>query len=141
MYLIDTNIWLERLLDQELSNEIYKFFNAVPSSNLFISEFALYSIGISLCHLERYELLKQFLRETFLESDVRVIRLDINNFIEMTRIMESYNLDFDDAYQYFAAEKRDLIIISLDRDFDRTPRGRKTPSEILNSLKNLEQKD
>ena len=40
-------------------------------------------------------------------------------------------LDFDDAYHYAAAEKHNLIIVSFDRDFDRTERGRQIPAEVL----------
>jgi len=36
-------------------------------------------------------------------------------------------LSFDDAYQYVAAEKFGYILISLDSDFDRTPKGRRLP--------------
>jgi hypothetical protein len=43
---------------------------------------------------------------------------------------QKFNLDFDDAYQYVAAEKNDLSIVSFDSDFDRTERERKTPAEI-----------
>lgn len=39
-----------------------------------------------------------------------------------------------DAYQYTAAEKYGLTLVSLDGDFDRTERGRKTPAEVLESL-------
>jgi predicted nucleic acid-binding protein len=46
---------------------------------------------------------------------------------------EELGLDFDDAYQYVAAEKRDLTLVSFDSDFDRTRRGRKTPGEVLDS--------
>lgn len=42
-----------------------------------------------------------------------------------------YGLDFDDAYQYAVAEKHNLTLVSFDKDFDRTERGRKTPAEIL----------
>jgi predicted nucleic acid-binding protein len=45
-------------------------------------------------------------------------------------MMEQFNIDFDNAYQYRAAEKYDLTIVSFDSDFDRTTRGRKTPVEI-----------
>lgn len=48
---------------------------------------------------------------------------------------QRFTLDFDDAYQYTAAEKYDLQIISFDTDFDRTERGRKTPQQILETLK------
>jgi len=44
---------------------------------------------------------------------------------------EKFRLDFDDAYQYVAAEEQGLILVSFDADFDRTTRGRKTPAAIL----------
>ena len=44
--------------------------------------------------------------------------------------MQRFNLDFDDAYQYVAAEKFNLEIVSFDSDFDRTERGRKTPDQV-----------
>ncbi|EEP61165.1 putative PilT protein domain protein [Sulfurihydrogenibium yellowstonense SS-5] len=43
MYLIDTNIWLELLLEQERSKECKIFFEKIDSKLLFISEFSLYS--------------------------------------------------------------------------------------------------
>jgi predicted nucleic acid-binding protein len=52
----------------------------------------------------------------------------------IVRNAQRFNLDFDDAYQYTAAEKYDIQIVSFDTDFDKTPRGRMTPREILNTL-------
>jgi predicted nucleic acid-binding protein len=52
----------------------------------------------------------------------------------MSRLIEvssQFNLDFDDAYQYVAAELRGLVIVSFDGDFDRTLLGRKTPAQVL----------
>jgi predicted nucleic acid-binding protein len=43
----------------------------------------------------------------------------------------TYGLDFDDAYQYVAAELHGLKLVSLDADFDRTPNGRLTPAAAL----------
>ena len=40
-------------------------------------------------------------------------------------------MDFDDAYQYAVAEKRGLVLVSFDSDFDRTERKRKVPAELL----------
>jgi predicted nucleic acid-binding protein len=48
-------------------------------------------------------------------------------------IMAQYRLDFDDGYQYVVAEQENVIIVSFDSDFDRTPRGRQTPVQILSS--------
>jgi len=52
----------------------------------------------------------------------------------MAAVAESarrFGFDFDDAYQYVAAEKHNLILVSFDADFDRTKRGRRTPADIL----------
>ena len=43
------------------------------------------------------------------------------------QVSRRFGLGFDDAYQYVAAERCGLTIVSFDRDFDRTERGRKTP--------------
>ena len=45
--------------------------------------------------------------------------------------MYQFRLDFDDAYQYVAAEKYGLTLVSFDADFDRTKPGRKTTDEVL----------
>ena len=44
--------------------------------------------------------------------------------------MQQFSLDFDDAYQYVAAEKYGLTIVSFDNDFDRTERGRETSDRL-----------
>lgn len=40
-------------------------------------------------------------------------------------------LDLDDAYQYGAALRYQLTLVSMDAHFDRTPLGRKTPAEVV----------
>jgi predicted nucleic acid-binding protein len=40
----------------------------------------------------------------------------------------------DDAYQYVAAEKYNLTLVSLDSDFDRTERGRQTLAQIASAI-------
>lgn len=43
---------------------------------------------------------------------------------------QKFSLDFDDAYQYAVALKYNLTIVSFDKDFDRTEKGKKIPSDI-----------
>ena len=50
-------------------------------------------------------------------------------------VMDQFGLDFDDAYQYVAAERDSVGIISLDRHFDQTDRGRQTPAQVLATLR------
>lgn len=55
MFLIDTNVWLELLLEQTQAEEVRQFFQRVEASLLAISEFSLYSIGIILTRLKKDE--------------------------------------------------------------------------------------
>lgn len=75
MYLVDTNIWLELLLDQERAEEVRKFLEKVHPSALHISQFTLYSIGIILLKLKKPELFLSFVEDTLLDG-VRVIGLN-----------------------------------------------------------------
>ncbi len=131
MYLVDTNIWLERLLDQEQSEVIGRFLEQVPSDQLAITDFALHSIGLILCRLGRLDVFRLFVQEVFIDGAVTVIHPEPTDLPGVLEVMERFNLDFDDAYQYIAAEKHALTLVSLDADFDRTPAGRKTPQQIV----------
>jgi len=130
VYLLDTNIWLERFLDQARAEDVSHFLDRIPSERLFITDFAFHSIGIVMVKLDRKDALLRFVQDAFLDGDVGLIRLEPDDIQPMVRIIEQFNLDFDDAYQYSAAEKYNLTIVSFDSDFDPTPRGRKTPAEI-----------
>ena len=131
MYLVDTNIWLERLLEQERSEEVAKFLNSIPTEKLFITDFSFHSISIVLTKFKKFEILTKFVLDLFIEGRVFLISLAPEDILKVVQVMEKFKLDFDDAYQYVAADKYDLIIVSFDTDFDTTEKGRKTPKEIL----------
>jgi len=131
MYLVDTNVWLERLLDQTRSEEVGQFIDYTPSEKLFITDFAFHSIGVVMNRLNRIDGLLRFVQDTFMDGAVALIHLEPEDTQGLARMIEQFNLDFDDAYQYAAAEKYNLTIVSFDSDFDRTDRGRKTPEEVV----------
>lgn len=131
MYLIDTNVWLERLLNQERSEEVHQFLDRISSENLYITDFAFHSIGVILSTLKETKALVRFARDIFIEGAVNFIRLEPEDTESLVNIINQFNLDFDDAYQYVSAEKHNLTIVSFDPDFDRTKRGRKTPAQVL----------
>ena len=134
MFLVDTNVWLERLLDQESSEEVARFLDVTPSEHLFITDFAFHSIALVLYKLGRTEALKRFVQDAFVDGAVTLIHLKPEDMDRIIHVVQRFNLDFDDAYQYAAAERYDLIIISFDSDFDRTKRGRMTPAEVLSKM-------
>ncbi len=131
MYLVDTNVWLERLLDQIRSEEAGLFLDHLPSERLFVTDFALHSIGVVLSRLNHTDVLLRFVQDAFADGAVGLIHLDPGDTERLVYAIERFDLDFDDAYQYAAAEKYGLTIVSFDTDFDRTERGRKTPAEVL----------
>ena len=131
VYLVDTNVWLERLLDQERSEEVGRFLDQIPPAQYCLTEFAFHSIGITLIRLAKKDLLLKFVRDTISDQTVVLVRLGPEDIERVVAATERFKLDFDDAYQYVAAEKHDLTLVSLDADFDRTDRGRKTPADVL----------
>ena len=60
-----------------------------------------------------------------------MVRLEKEDLPSVGRFAETTGFTFDDAYQYVAAEKHNLTLVSFDADFDRTERGRKTPADVL----------
>jgi len=131
MYLIDTNVWLERLLDQVRSEEVGHFLDHTPSERLFITDFAFHSIGVVMSRLNQVEALLRFVKDAFIDGAVGLIHLEPGDTERLVRAIEQFDLDFDGAYQYVAAEKHNLALVSFDSDFDHTERGRKTPAGVL----------
>ncbi len=130
MYLVDTNVWLERILDQAKSEEVGEFLDRTPAERLFITDFAFHSIGVILAKLNRRGAFLTFVKDVFLDGNVTLVRLGPDEMSAVVRVIEQFQLDFDDAYHYAVAEKYDLAIVSFDKDFERTRLGRKAPSEI-----------
>jgi predicted nucleic acid-binding protein len=131
MYLVDTNVWLERFLEQAQSEQVRDFLDRVSSDELYLTDFALHSIGVVLTRLGKPKVFVQFVRDTLLDGAVSLVGLNADDMEEVVAIMERHRLDFDDAYQYKAAEKFGLVLVSFDSDLDRTPLGRRTPAQVL----------
>ena len=134
MYLVDTNVWLTALLTLEKADEARRFLRSVPAEQISITEFSLYSIGIVLTRLKKPKLFEDFISDTLEESAAGSIRLDLVDLKRILQIQRQSPLDFDDAYQYVAAQKHNLVLVSYDHDFDRVKPGRKTPGELLIDL-------
>ena len=131
MYLVDTNIWLERLLDQERSAEVGQFLAQTSTDQLLMTDFTLHSIGVILDRLGQRAVLLRFVDDVFVQGEVVLVSVRPAAMHRLVSVIEQFNLDFDDAYQYVAAEQADAVIVSFDGDFDRTDRGRQTPADIL----------
>jgi predicted nucleic acid-binding protein len=131
MYLLDTNIILELLLDQDNADEVERFLRSTPPEQLYLSEFALYSLGIILLRSKEYDTFLRAVEDLLTIGGLQLVRLGVSDMPELVRAAQAFNLDFDDAYQYAIAERYDLTLVSFDVDFDRTERQRQTPGDVL----------
>lgn len=131
--LLDANIALEIIFDQEKAQEAKALLARAEEHRFFISNYAFHTIGTILFGKKQQDGFGEFVKDFIVGSGVEVTALFQDDTDAVIKVSKEYNLDFDDAYQYVVAEKNNLILVSFDKDFDRTKRGRKTPSQILQS--------
>jgi len=116
VYLFDTNIFLEILLSQNNSNKCKKVLNS-NLGNIYISDFSLHSIGVILFRNNLDEVFNSFILDII--PNIEIISLSNESYGKLSIIKEKFNLDFDDAYQYFIAKEQGLSVFTMDKDFIR----------------------
>ena len=115
MYLIDTNIFLEILLNDPRSGQCETFLND-NIGNLHISDFSFHSIGVVLYRKNKPGLFSLFIRDVIPYIKIETIPVDYYFLLESGH--STYNLDFDDAFQYGTAKFHGLILKTLDHHFN-----------------------
>ena len=100
MYLLDTNIWLELLLDQERADEVHTFLEAIPVSRILITDFTLHSIGVVCNRYKRPQVFKDFLQDIVANGQISLSVIPIDELSTVVDATIELGLDFDDAYQY-----------------------------------------
>jgi uncharacterized protein len=125
--LVDTNVFLELLLESK-AKEARDFPKRTNEHQLFVSNYALHSIGLILLRRKQAETFHHFLSDA--QTGMTMVSLALEELEGVIDVAANFNLDFGDTYQYGTAEKFDLTIVSLDSDFDRTDRGRRTPAAV-----------
>lgn len=98
MYLIDTNIFLEILLDQEKSDECQKLLESISEREavFYVSSFTIHSIQVILERNKLYEPLIDFLQE-IQTIGLKRFDTDTGEELEAIKLARNLNLDFDDA--------------------------------------------
>jgi predicted nucleic acid-binding protein len=105
----------------------------ISTDQLLMSDFTLHSIGIILDRVGQRVVLLQFVDDVFVRGRVNLFSVQPEELHRVVTAMDRFSLDFDDAYQYIAAELFNAVTVSFDGDFDRTERGRQTPADILSA--------
>lgn len=125
MFLLDTNIWLERLLGQGQAEVVAELLDTLSPSDMCMTDFTLHSIGV-ICNR-----LNQRVDDVLIDAGVVLVSIPANQMKRVVKIIDLFRLDFDDAYQYVAAELEKATIVSFDQDFDKTEQRRLTPMQVL----------
>ena len=131
MFVVDTNVWLELLLEQEKAGEVRRFLEETEASQLAITDFSLHSIALILCRLGKDAVLLEFVRDTLTHGAILLVRLDHADLEAVLTARRQFNLDFDDAYQYVAAMRDGSTLVSFDADFNRPARRLMLPLAAL----------
>lgn len=129
--LLDTNIFLEIILEQEKAAEAKALLTRSREHEFFITDYSLHSIGLLLFRRKAHDAFRRFLADMIMNVGTEIISLPPESMESLITAALNFNLDFDDAYQYTAAERHDLTLVSFDGDFDHTERGRSAPAQIL----------
>ncbi len=136
-FLVDTNIWLERLLEQDQSDIVKVFLETIPSENLSISDFSLHSIGVILTKLERFDIFDKFILDLFSNGDVSCLSIKPLENINVANYIKEMSLDFDDSYQFVISQKFEIQIVTFDKDFKKRGIKTLTPKEAIEKFKKM----
>ena len=92
---------------------------------MYMTDFTLHSIGV-ICNR-----LNQRVDDVLIDAGVVLVGVPANQMKRVVEIIDLFRLDFDDAYQYVAAELEKANIVSFEQDFDKTEQRRLTPMQVL----------
>ena len=121
MYLIDTNIFLEILLEQDNADKCTEFFEnaAKQQTTCLVTSYTLHSIETILSNLKRFPVLIAFLEDLLDNQWIRHYHTTPEEELLVIRSMSEIGLDFDDALQYHIAKKFNATIVTYDRHFKK----------------------
>jgi len=133
MFFIDTNIFLEYLLQRQKWEQCEILFKKIESGEItaITSGFCVHTIELFLLAQKKRPELKEFLTYLISLEKLFVYHTLLVDEIRIISEMEKNNLEFEDALQYFVAKQfKCKAIISFDRHFDGLQIPRKTPAEL-----------
>ena len=128
---VDTNVFLETMLNQERVDECEAFLMkiAVGELSVVVSRFSIHAIEAII---GKGEMIGRFLRDVNSSNGLRMYDTDTEDEIAVTLFLETSKLDFDGALQYFVAKKLGAeSIISFDRGIDNLDIKRLEPIQVI----------
>ncbi len=115
-FLVDTNVFLEILLNQPGRVKCEQFLQQHTGA-LAIADFSLHSIGVISLRRQQAKLFGDFLTDSM--PNLALLHLDRTGYPAVARAAQVFGLDFDDAYQFTVAKAHGLAIATQDQHFVR----------------------
>ncbi len=131
MNLLDTNIFLELLLDQKRAAECERLLELVSKGTVeaVVTHFTVHAIE---AYLGGGKSLEAFLRNLEHSLGLFVHETNISDEIAISLISKKIDRDFDDTLQYYVAKKLGVdSIVSFDEHFDGLDIKRVEPDDLL----------
>jgi len=131
LILVDTNIFLELLLDQKRADECEKFLNKLSRGELegVVTRYTIHAIETMLNSPDEILL---FLRNVENSIGLYVYETDNEDEMAIAMLMKEIKRDFDDTLQYYVAKKLGAkAIVSFDRHFDGLDIPRAEPKDYI----------
>jgi uncharacterized protein len=116
MYLVDTNIILEILLNQTKTEDCRVFLKS-NYNQCHLSDFSLHSIGVILFRYNKEQVFKNLIAD--IAHQFEILTLPHNLYENLADVRTMFKLDFDDAYQFMLAKHYNLTIATMDADFKK----------------------
>jgi uncharacterized protein len=131
--LIDSNIFLEFLLNQPRSEESIALMQAIERGDLtaYVTSFALHSIEVILDRFDEHLVLDRFLVRVTEAQGLSIYPTSPEEERGAVDVTMRLPLDFDDSLQYYVATTLNLTLVSFDHDFDRTNIERVEPLQAI----------
>ena len=134
MFLVDSNIFLEVLLQQSRVKECRTFMEFIETNDVPVicTQYTVHSIAAILSRYHQENDFADFVENIERMKALIVYSTSLEEEKQIARRCRELKLDFDDALQYRVAKSVNCqAIISLDSDFDKTDLKRLTPEQFF----------
>ena len=130
---IDTNVFLEFLLQQQRREESIQLMREVEQGRIdaYVTSFSLHSIEVLLDKHRKTRTLEQFLTRVVHAQGLTVYQTSPDEERQIAVLTQKIKLDFDDTLQYYVTQTLGAVLVSFDTDFDRTDMKRVEPSALV----------
>ena len=133
MILLDTNTFLELLLDQKRATECEELLQRISrgKTESAVTHFTVHAVETVIGDAKS---LTAFLGNLEHSSGLSIYDMNVSDELTAALIMEKIGLDFDHTLQYYVAKKLGVdALVSFDKHFDKVDIRRLEPRDLLRS--------